>query len=573
MSFIFGGNTGETQESVKRKREIANAIAARNLGRPPKNVGSGLNSIAQALMYRKMMGDADAGETAGRAKSAKAFGPLEAILAGGGASSGNQQSATAGYDQAVTTGGNGMQDIAPANPVRAALNRPGMQPQQPQIAPATGSKQIYDRVPQPGQQPAAQHNTLLPTEALAAAGMPPGQPQQPPQAPQQFAQAQQAPQQPQMPQQTPQAQQQPVPQDAMDNISLGQAYTAMNAEWLTPAQQSFAANVMKMKLQRMDPKYRMELMKIEQDIKAGKPEAKAALKNMMLEIEDTFAVRKEGRAEETAISAEDRQRQQIAQRNGFRDWNAYVAADGDVGVTRGAEERAWDRKIKERDEITKPAEEREADEIAKQNGFTGTATMSPAEEMAAAGGTVKSQKFRAEVKDADLARREAVQRKTRQASTAIDSLMRFEGKALSEGIAANPAIKALVKHFPGTDAYDATQLQNTIESAIVLGGMEEMRASSASGATGFGSMQKNELDLLKQRVASLNLEQSQEQLQENINAIFKHMTQTIHGPPPPGLSWDVIKAAQNRGIPADQLYMRHAEQNGIRLDPNQGWVK
>ena len=46
MSFIFGGNTGNTPEDAARKRDLANALAARAL-RQPKDIGSGLNAIGQ----------------------------------------------------------------------------------------------------------------------------------------------------------------------------------------------------------------------------------------------------------------------------------------------------------------------------------------------------------------------------------------------------------------------------------------------------------------------------------------------------------------------------------------------
>lgn len=62
-SFIFGGDTNETPDSIKRKREIANALARGALSNAPKDIGSGLSAIGQALIYRKMMKDADKAET------------------------------------------------------------------------------------------------------------------------------------------------------------------------------------------------------------------------------------------------------------------------------------------------------------------------------------------------------------------------------------------------------------------------------------------------------------------------------------------------------------------------------
>jgi hypothetical protein len=54
MSFIFGGNTPWTAEDLKKKREIADALALANT-QTPQNVGEGLNAIGRALAYRGIM--------------------------------------------------------------------------------------------------------------------------------------------------------------------------------------------------------------------------------------------------------------------------------------------------------------------------------------------------------------------------------------------------------------------------------------------------------------------------------------------------------------------------------------
>lgn len=74
VSFIFGGNTNETPETLAQKRRIAQALAANN--GTPRNIGEGLSAIGNALVYRSMMGKADASEKAGRAGATKAFDAL-----------------------------------------------------------------------------------------------------------------------------------------------------------------------------------------------------------------------------------------------------------------------------------------------------------------------------------------------------------------------------------------------------------------------------------------------------------------------------------------------------------------
>ncbi|MCP2134603.1 type III secretion system FlhB-like substrate exporter [Rhizobium sp. SLBN-94] len=67
--FIFGAQTGETPESLKRKRSIAEALAVKTSS-APKNVGEGLNAVGNALIYRALMSKVDAGEAEGKKTAA-----------------------------------------------------------------------------------------------------------------------------------------------------------------------------------------------------------------------------------------------------------------------------------------------------------------------------------------------------------------------------------------------------------------------------------------------------------------------------------------------------------------------
>lgn len=81
VGYIFGGETGETPESLKRKRDIAAAMLGRSS--TPKNVGEGLNAIGNAIVYRAMMNGVEKGEAAGRKSADEAFAPISNLLGGG----------------------------------------------------------------------------------------------------------------------------------------------------------------------------------------------------------------------------------------------------------------------------------------------------------------------------------------------------------------------------------------------------------------------------------------------------------------------------------------------------------
>lgn len=73
MGYIFGGSTGETPESLKRKREVAEALLRRGASAMPQNLPEGIVAVAQALSGRIGINALDKQEAAGRAKSDASF--------------------------------------------------------------------------------------------------------------------------------------------------------------------------------------------------------------------------------------------------------------------------------------------------------------------------------------------------------------------------------------------------------------------------------------------------------------------------------------------------------------------
>ncbi|PLP58258.1 hypothetical protein CYK37_15195 [Mesorhizobium loti] len=84
LSFIFGkGQQYETPEELARARASANSLLA---DQPtPTDLGSGLNAVGRALLYRATMSDIRAGEKAGRDSAAAAFNPIAGAISGPGA--------------------------------------------------------------------------------------------------------------------------------------------------------------------------------------------------------------------------------------------------------------------------------------------------------------------------------------------------------------------------------------------------------------------------------------------------------------------------------------------------------
>ncbi|MEY9328239.1 phage tail tip lysozyme [Sinorhizobium fredii] len=70
-SFLFGGDTGETPDSIKRKRELAMAIMGASGA--PRNVGEGLNALGSGIVAGVMNRRADKAEKTGRSAATDLF--------------------------------------------------------------------------------------------------------------------------------------------------------------------------------------------------------------------------------------------------------------------------------------------------------------------------------------------------------------------------------------------------------------------------------------------------------------------------------------------------------------------
>jgi uncharacterized protein (TIGR02594 family) len=83
QSFIFGGNTPDTYESLQAKRRTAERLSLGAL-RAPQNVGEGLSALGQAIAYRRLSNQANMGEKAGQdAYAGKKTSVFQTLFGGG----------------------------------------------------------------------------------------------------------------------------------------------------------------------------------------------------------------------------------------------------------------------------------------------------------------------------------------------------------------------------------------------------------------------------------------------------------------------------------------------------------
>lgn len=85
QSFLFGGDTQETPDSIKRKREIVRALMAAQGA--PRNVGEGLNALGDGIVSAVLDSRANKAEKEGIASANSAFAPIAEMFGGSPSSS------------------------------------------------------------------------------------------------------------------------------------------------------------------------------------------------------------------------------------------------------------------------------------------------------------------------------------------------------------------------------------------------------------------------------------------------------------------------------------------------------
>ena len=116
--FLFGGKTGETAESLARKRAVAEALLANANSSVPQTIGDGIASIGQALSGRLGLNALNRKESAGRAAvSDRIRQALSGVGSGGSAAAGG----SAGIPMSGAAGE--LASSAPATPINMDGNQ------------------------------------------------------------------------------------------------------------------------------------------------------------------------------------------------------------------------------------------------------------------------------------------------------------------------------------------------------------------------------------------------------------------------------------------------------------------
>ena len=138
------------------------------------------------------------------------------------------------------------------------------------------------------------------------------------------------------------------------------------------------------------------------------------------------------------------------------------------------------------------------------------------------GGTVAAKRAAAEKAEA-LA--QATQRKYADVVTEDIERLKQKIKGATFPITGIFAIGSVV---PGTSAFDAAQLLDTIRGNIGFDRLQEMRAASPTGGA-LGQVSELELYLLNSSLGALTLSQTEEQLTHNLNRVLEAYLDSIHG--------------------------------------------
>jgi len=107
---------------------------------------------------------------------------------------------------------------------------------------------------------------------------------------------------------------------------------------------------------------------------------------------------------------------------------------------------------------------------------------------------------------------------SRAASVVLEDIDRLQGMLQSSGLPITGAIGGLIRNVPGTKAYDASALVQTIAGNIGFDRLQQMREASPTGGA-LGAVSERELSTLQSVLGSLDQAQSQTQFERNLQRL------------------------------------------------------
>lgn len=120
----------------------------------------------------------------------------------------------------------------------------------------------------------------------------------------------------------------------------------------------------------------------------------------------------------------------------------------------------------------------------------------------------------------ETSRMQAEQSQQRYSDVVLEDIGRY--KALVSGESAFDPVTGFtgtqVARVPGTKAFDASQLADTISAGIAFDRLQSMREASPTGGA-LGAVTEREMDLLKSSLGSISQSQGQDQLLQNLNRL------------------------------------------------------
>jgi len=118
-----------------------------------------------------------------------------------------------------------------------------------------------------------------------------------------------------------------------------------------------------------------------------------------------------------------------------------------------------------------------------------------------------------------------IQDKARESLAVIDELMGNDNKLKStSGIG---MLGTATRHIPGTEAYNNAVVVNRLKGVLTLDLIQQMRAASRSGSTGFGRITNKELDLLQNAASQLDPSQTPEKFEEQLKIVKEKLNKIL----------------------------------------------